>query len=95
MSGQVNAKLRCAVDLVGAAGRCGYFRSSVPVPYAAVAASMDAIGGHTVRLTERALEALAAVPGLTVYGPSRPERRSRRWLPSTWPAGIRRRWRRR
>ena len=68
--------LRFALDLVGAAGRCGYFRSSVPVPQAAVAATMDAIGEHTGRLTARALDSLAAVPGLTVYGPPLPERRS-------------------
>ena len=68
--------LRFAVDLVGAAGRCGYFRTSVPVPSAAVAATMDAIGEHTGRLTARALDGLATVPGLTVYGPARPERRS-------------------
>ena len=68
--------LRLAVDLVGAAGRCGYFRSNVPIPYAAVTATMDAIGEHTGRLTARALDALAAVPGLTVYGPATPEKRS-------------------
>jgi cysteine desulfurase/selenocysteine lyase len=68
--------LRFAVDLVGAAGHCSYFRSSVPVPRAAVAATMDAIGEHTGRLTSRALDALATVPGLTVYGPTQPERRS-------------------
>jgi len=42
----------------------------------AVAATMEAIGAHTSRLTERALDALATVPGVTVYGPARPERRS-------------------
>jgi len=68
--------LRFAVDLIGAAGPCTYFRSSAPVPPMAVAATMEAIGAHTSRLTERALDALATVPGVTVYGPARPERRS-------------------
>ncbi len=62
--------LRFAVDLVGAAGPVTYFRSTATVPQSAVAATMDAIGEHTRRLTARALDGLATVPGLTVYGPA-------------------------
>jgi len=68
--------LRFAVDLVGAAGPCGYFRSSVPVPRSAVTATMDAVAEHTGRLTARALDGLAMVPGLVVYGPLQPQNRS-------------------
>jgi cysteine desulfurase/selenocysteine lyase len=68
--------LRFAVDLVGAAGRPGFFRTSGQLPQAAISTTMDAIGDHTRSLTELALRALAAVPGLTVYGPAEARRRS-------------------
>jgi cysteine desulfurase/selenocysteine lyase len=68
--------LRFAVDLVGAAGRPGFFRASGQLPQAAISTTMDAIGSHTRSLTELALQALAAVPGLTVYGPAEARRRS-------------------
>jgi cysteine desulfurase/selenocysteine lyase len=68
--------LRFAVDLIGAAGPRAYFRSNNPIPAPAVAATMTAIGAHTRRLTERAMESLAAVPGLTIYGPAAPRARS-------------------
>ena len=68
--------LRFAVDLVGAARRPGFFRTSGQLPQAAISTTMDAIGDHTRSLAELALRALAAVPGLTVYGPAEARRRS-------------------
>ena len=62
--------LRFAVDLMGAAGGPLYFRTSTPVPGSAVTATMDAIGGHTDRLTARAMRAVGEVPGVTIYGPA-------------------------
>ena len=43
--------LRFAVDLMAVAGRPAHFRTNLPVPPAAVAATMGAIGEHTRRLT--------------------------------------------
>jgi cysteine desulfurase/selenocysteine lyase len=68
--------LRLAVDLVGAAGPATYFRSNEPVPPAAVAVTMSAIGSHTRQLTQRAIELLGAIPGLTIHGPADARQRS-------------------
>ena len=68
--------LRYAVDLVGVAGPPVYFRSRVPIPAHAVAATMTAIGDHTRQLTEFAMHALGSIPGITIYGPSVEHRRS-------------------
>ncbi len=68
--------LRLVVDLIGSAGPQAYFRTKIPIPARAVAGTMTAIGAHTARLTERAMESLATIPGLTIYGPAAPRRRS-------------------
>ncbi len=68
--------LRFAVDLVGAAGCPTYFRGNNQLSQAAISATMGAIGDHTRSLTEVALQALGAVPGLTIYGPGSALRRS-------------------
>ncbi len=62
--------LRFAVDLIDSAGPQAYFRTNTPIPALVVASTMTAIGDHTRRLTERAMESLAAIPGVTVYGPA-------------------------
>ena len=62
--------LRFAVDLIGAAGRTSFFRSDAPVPRTAVAATMQAIGGHTAQLTQRAIDGLRRVPGIVIHGPA-------------------------
>ncbi len=59
--------LRLAVDLIGADRRL-YFRTEDPLPAPVVAATMQVIGRHTARLTERAMAALATVPGLRLLG---------------------------
>jgi cysteine desulfurase/selenocysteine lyase len=68
--------LRFAVDLVGVAGCPSYFRTNTALSQVAISAAMNAIGDHTRSLTELALQALAAVPGLTIYGPAVARRRS-------------------
>ena len=62
--------LRFAVDLIGSAGPPTYFRTNISIPAQAVSATMSGIGEHTRRLTERATESLAAIPGVTIYGPT-------------------------
>jgi cysteine desulfurase/selenocysteine lyase len=62
--------LRFAVDLIGSAGTPSYFRTNIPIPAHAVSATMSTIGDHTRRLTQRAMESLAAIPGVTIYGPA-------------------------
>lgn len=68
--------LRLAVDLIGCAGPRVYFRTNTPIPAPAVAATMTAIGEHTRQLTEQAMESLAAIPGMTIYGPAATQPRS-------------------
>lgn len=46
------------------------------MPPAVVTTTMTAIGEHTAELTATAMELLADVPGLTIFGPPAPERRS-------------------
>ncbi len=66
--------LRFAVDVVGAAGPTRYLRSDAAIPQATVAATMAAIAGHTTQLTQRAIEGLRRVPGVSIYGPTGPGR---------------------
>ncbi len=66
--------LRYTADLLCPGGT--YFRTSVPVPPGVVTATMSTIGVHTAELTATAMELLADVPGLTVYGPPAHGRRS-------------------
>jgi cysteine desulfurase / selenocysteine lyase len=61
--------LRLLADLVAPPGSPGSFRSAGPIPHAVVRRTMDRVGRHTRDLTARALPALAAIDGLTVYGP--------------------------
>jgi cysteine desulfurase/selenocysteine lyase len=62
--------LRLIVDLVRPPDGPGYFRSPLPLSRTAVTAAMNAVGQHTRALTARAMEALAELPGLTLYGPA-------------------------
>ena len=64
VSGQA---LRLLPDLV--AGSETYFGGTAPIPYAVVERTMDRVARHTAALTGRAHRALAALDGLTVYGP--------------------------
>jgi cysteine desulfurase/selenocysteine lyase len=68
--------LRLMVDLVPTPGAPRYFRTAEPLGRSAVAATMRAIGEHTRRLTEQAIEALRRIDGVTIYGPAEAENRS-------------------
>src|SRR3954453_252222 len=60
--------LRLTLDLVLDDGQ-PWFGTSRPIAHAAVRAAMSRVGVHTRQLTQRALDALGAVEGITVYGP--------------------------
>ncbi len=63
--------LRLIVDLVAdrSVVRSGFFGADGPIPRGAVTAVMDRVAVHCRAITERALTAAQAIPGLTVYGP--------------------------
>jgi cysteine desulfurase / selenocysteine lyase len=68
--------LRILLDLALTPDRAAYFRTQRPVGRAAVQTAMDRISGWNKRLTARALDGLGSIPGVTVYGPRDPARRS-------------------
>ncbi|HXJ26503.1 MAG TPA: aminotransferase class V-fold PLP-dependent enzyme [Streptosporangiaceae bacterium] len=68
--------LRLLLDLALSPGRPVYFGTGRPVTRATVWAAMDRVERWTQRLTARALDGLAAVPGITVYGPRHAARRT-------------------
>jgi cysteine desulfurase/selenocysteine lyase len=68
--------LRLLLDLALSPGRPVYFGTGRPVTRATVWAAMDRIERWTQRLTARVLDGLAAVPGITVYGPRHAARRT-------------------
>jgi cysteine desulfurase/selenocysteine lyase len=76
-------------------GRQTYFRSERPITRPAVEVAMDRVTRHTTALTQRALDAIAALDGVTVYGPTSAPPGARRWSPSTSPGVIPSRSRRR
>ena len=68
--------LRILIDLALTPRRASYFNSARTIDRAAVQATMQRIGDWNRTLTAHALERLAAVPGLTIYGPRDAARRS-------------------
>jgi len=68
--------LRLVLDLCLSPDRRRYFRTAAPIERSDVRRAMARITAHTRRLTEVALERLLRIPGLTVYGPRDPARRS-------------------
>jgi cysteine desulfurase/selenocysteine lyase len=68
--------LRLLADMVAPGQPPRLFGGSGPVPRAVVERTMDRVGRHTTELTARALRALGAIDGLTVYGPSAADRRT-------------------
>jgi len=68
--------LRLLLDLALDPDRPTYFRTDRPITQPAVAAAMDRVGRHTAALTQRALDAIAALDGVTVYGPADAARRA-------------------
>ncbi len=68
--------LRCLVDLALTPKAARYFASDAPLARADVKEAMNRITDWTRRLTERALERLLRIPGLRLYGPRDPARRT-------------------
>jgi len=59
--------LRLLVDL--AWGEERYFTTSAALHRSAITAAMSTVGEHTAALTARAMDGLASIDGLTLYGP--------------------------
>jgi cysteine desulfurase/selenocysteine lyase len=68
--------LRLLVDLALTPRRPAYFRTGLPLRRADVQAAMHRIAAWNGQLTARALDGLAAVRGITIYGPPDPARRT-------------------
>jgi cysteine desulfurase/selenocysteine lyase len=68
--------LRVLLDLALTPDRAAYFGSERPLDRAAVRTAMDRVCAWNQQLTSRALDGLAAIGGVTVYGPRDPARRT-------------------
>jgi len=68
--------VRMLVDLALTPRRPVYFGTSQPVSRAAIAEAMGRVAAWNRQLTARALAGLAAIPGITIYGPPDPARRT-------------------
>jgi cysteine desulfurase/selenocysteine lyase len=73
VSGQA---LRCLIDLALTPGQARYFGTEQALARSDVKRAMNRVTAWTSRLTEHALGRLAAVPGITIYGPPDPARRT-------------------
>jgi cysteine desulfurase/selenocysteine lyase len=61
--------LRLLLDLALTPRRPAYYGTGRPLDRTAVRAAMDRVATWNRQLTARALDGLAAVPGITIYGP--------------------------
>jgi cysteine desulfurase/selenocysteine lyase len=68
--------LRILLDLALAPDNMAYFGSARPLEPATVRAAMDRITSWNTRLVARALDGLAGIAGITIYGPQDPARRT-------------------
>ncbi len=68
--------LRLLLDLALTPRRPAYFGTGRPVGRSAVQHAMDRVSAWNQQLTARALNQLAAIPGITIYGPPDPARRT-------------------
>lgn len=68
--------LRLIVDMVGADPERAWFRTDDPLDAAAVDAAMGTVGDHAASLTARAMDGLAAIDGLRIYGVPRGKQRT-------------------
>jgi cysteine desulfurase/selenocysteine lyase len=73
LSGQA---IRLLLDLALEGGEHVRFGSVKPILHADVRLAMARVSAHGKRLTARALDALSAIPDLTIYGPRDPARRT-------------------
>jgi cysteine desulfurase / selenocysteine lyase len=68
--------LRLLADLALSPKRPLYYRTGKPLERAAVAEAMGKVAAWNRQLTARALDGLSAIPGITIYGPRDPARRT-------------------
>jgi cysteine desulfurase / selenocysteine lyase len=68
--------LRLLLDLALTPQRPAYFGASTPLDRAAVRGAMERVSAWNRQLTARALDRLSAIPGITIYGPRDPARRT-------------------
>lgn len=73
VSGQT---LRLLLDLVLHPKEHRYFRTGCDIDAAVVKTAMDRVARHTQLLTQRAIDLLLLLPGLTMYGPRSADERS-------------------
>jgi cysteine desulfurase/selenocysteine lyase len=73
VSGQA---LRLLLDLALTPKRPAYFGTSKPVGREAVRDAMNRVAAWNQLLTARALDGLGSIPGITIYGPRDPARRT-------------------
>jgi cysteine desulfurase / selenocysteine lyase len=73
VSGQA---VRLLLDLALSPRRPAYFRTGKLIERAAVQDAMGRVTAWNRQLTARALDGLAAIPGITIYGPREAERRT-------------------
>ncbi len=68
--------LRLLIDLVLTPDEPRYFRQDRPLERRDIRDAMNHVTDYTRTLTERALASLARIPGLRIYGPADPRRRT-------------------
>ena len=68
--------LRILLDLVMTPRKLTYFQTARPIERDGVRVAMDRVSAWNRCLTARALEGLRTIPGITVYGPPDPSRRT-------------------
>ena len=68
--------LRLLLDLALTPGQPAYFGTARPLERPAVRTAMDRVAAWNTQLTARALDRLAAIGGITIYGPRDPSRRT-------------------
>jgi cysteine desulfurase/selenocysteine lyase len=68
--------LRILLDLAMTPANPAYFQTAKPIEREAVRAAMDRVSAWNCRLTARALEGLRTIPGIRIYGPRDPSRRT-------------------
>jgi cysteine desulfurase / selenocysteine lyase len=68
--------LRLLLDLALSPARPSYFGTGKPIERTAVENAMSRVSSWNRHLTSRALDGLSAIPGITIYGPPHPARRT-------------------